>query len=157
MTRKSLADILGPSKSTESLVEAWENTEAAAEFAPIPKGEYDAVLASGELFTAKSGTPGYKLTFEIPEGEYRGRKFWHDLWFTAAAMPMAKRDLAKIGVTSLAQLERPLPARFLCKAKVSLRKNDDGIEHNRVVTFEVTGVEKADPFAPPPLSVEEPK
>lgn len=146
--RKKLTDILHGS-DRESLARQWNETTAADEFAPLPPGEYETIVACGELFTAKTkGTAGYKLTFEVLHGDYKGRKVWHDIWLTPAALPLAKRDLAKIGVTELSQLERPLPARFQCKVKLALRKNDDGIEYNRVLSFECIGVEKADPFAP---------
>ena len=32
-------------------------------------------------------TPGYKIEFEILDGDYRGRKLWHDCWLTPAALP----------------------------------------------------------------------
>lgn len=146
--RKRLSDILHDS-DRKSIADAWNTTVAAADFAPLPPGPYEVVAVCGELFTAKSGTAGYKLTFEVSYGDFKGRKIWHDIWLTPAALPLAKRDLLKIGITSLDQLERPLPARFQCKVKLALRKNDDGIEYNRVVSFECVGVEKSDPFAPP--------
>ena len=75
---------------------------------------------TGELASSKSkATPGYKLTFKVVDGEHAGRQFWHDCWLTAAALPQTKRDLAKIGVTSLEQLEKPLP-RFI-RANASWR------------------------------------
>lgn len=68
---------------------------------------------------------------------------------------MAKRDLAKIGVTSLEQLDSPLPQGIRCKIVVALRKDDDGTERNRVVRFEVLGIDEPvkDAFAPeaPPV------
>jgi hypothetical protein len=147
--RRKLADILRGS-DRKSLAETWNQTKAAGDFAPLPPGEYEATIISGELFNAKSGTPGYKLTFEISYGDFKGRKLWHDVWLTPAALPMTKRDLAKIGVTALDQLERPLPQRLRCKVKVALRKNDSSGEYNQVRSFEVVGIEKADPFAPHP-------
>lgn len=154
--RKKLADILaGP--GTAALAESWGKTEAAKDFVPLPKGEYDAVVIDGALFTAKTGTPGYKLTFEVDGGEYAGRRFWHDVWLTPAAMPLAKRDLTKLGVSRLDQLEKPLPARFRCRVKLALRKEDDGTERNRVMRFEVTGAEPPDAFAPPAPAGEEGK
>ena len=54
---------------------------------------------------------------------------------------MAKRDLAKLGVTALEQLERPLPPGIRCKVKLALRRDDDGTEYNRVKTFEVVGID----------------
>ena len=79
----------------------WKKTAAAADFAPLPPGEYVAHITGGELYASKTkGTPGYKLSFKVIEGEFAGRRFWHDLWLTPAALPMAKRDLAKLGVTN---------------------------------------------------------
>jgi hypothetical protein len=147
--RKSLSEILaGAGKDADALEKAWGETQAATDFAPLPKGDYEAVVTHGELFSARTGTPGYKLTFEVCEGDFKGRKFWHDVYLTPAALPIAKRDLAKIGIAELQQLERPLPARFRCQVKLALRKEDDGSERNRVIRFDCIGIEKADPFAP---------
>jgi hypothetical protein len=59
---------------------------------------------------------------------------------------MTKRDLAKLGVTSLDMLDRPLPVGIVCDVKVVLRVDDDGIERNRVLSFDVVEV-LADPTA----------
>ena len=116
----------------------------------LPSGEYRCSIASGELFTAKTGTPGYKLKLVVLEGEHADRVVWHDVWLSEAALPMAKRDLGKLGVTSLEQLERPLPDGIIVAAKVALRKNDDGTEYNRVNRLDVVGIEtpEPEPFAP---------
>jgi hypothetical protein len=146
--RRKLSDILNG--VGESLRLAWANTAAASDFLPLPAGTYIARIVGGELTTAKSGTPGYKLTFKVLEGEHAGRQFWHDVWLTAAALPMAKRDLGKLGITSLEQLEKPLPAGIRCKVKLALRRADDGTEYNRVRAFDVVGIDKPedDDFAP---------
>jgi len=149
--RKKLSDILRGS-NREKLAKQWKDTEAAKDLAPLPPGEYPFRILSGELFTSNQGTPGYKLTLEVTEGEHEGRRCWHDVWLTQAALPLAKRDLGKIGVTDLEQLERPLPPGILIRAKIALRKNDDGTEHNRVVRFEPAGIEPGDAFEPPPDS-----
>jgi hypothetical protein len=133
-------------EGSDSLEKAWGETEAAADFAPLPRGEYEAVLVQSGLFNSRSGTPGVKLEFEVRAGEFKGRKFWHDLWLTTAALPMSKRDLLKLGIKELADLEKPLPA-LVCKVVLSLRTNDDGVEFNRVNRFEVVGAEPSDPFA----------
>ena len=154
MTRKSLSDILR-NGDRESLSQAWGETQAAEDFAALPAGEYVARIVGGELFTSKrNGTAGYKLAFRVLEGNHQGRQFWHDVWLTPAALPMAKRDLSKLGVTALEQLERPLPPGIRCKAKVTLRKDDDGTEYNRVKTFAVVGIDppEQDAFAPMPLT-----
>ena len=135
----------------ERLRQAWDSTEAAGELAPLPPGEYQAHIIAGTLENSKSNaTPGYKLTFKVCEGEYTGRQFWHDVWLTEAALPMAKRDLAKLGVTSLEQLELPLPRGIRCACKLVRRTGDDGAEFNRVRTFAVVGLDEpeADAFAP---------
>jgi len=70
------------------------------------------------------------------------------LWLTPAALPMSKRDLGKLGVTSIEQLEQPLPAGIRCTVKLALRRSDDGGEYNRVRSFDVIGID-ADPTADP--------
>jgi hypothetical protein len=146
--RKKLSDILQQNTDRERLSSLWKTTTAAAEFAPLPPGEYLFRILAGELFTSKQGTPGYKLALEVAEGEHEGRRAWHDVWLTPAALPMSKRDLGKIGVTDLAQLEQPLPAGILIRSKVVLRRDDDGNEHNRLVRFEAAGIEEGDAFEP---------
>src|SRR5262249_45925760 len=112
--------------------------------------EYRCAITQAELFTSQGGTPGYKLTLEVLEGEHAGRRAWHDVWLSEAALRMAKRDLGKLGITDLRQLERPLPAGVVIQAKIVLRRDDDGREYNRVRSFEVVSVEptRSDPFAP---------
>jgi hypothetical protein len=147
--RKKLSDILQFNSDRDRLTSLWTTTTAAAEFAPLPKGEYTFRLLGGELFTSKRGTPGYKVVLEVTEGEFEGRRAWCDFWLTPAALPMSKRDLAKLGITTLEQLEQPLPPGILIKGKVALRTNDDGTESNRLTRFECIGVEPGDAFAPP--------
>jgi hypothetical protein len=145
-----LMDILKQGEA-DTLRDAWDRTDAAEEFGPLPRGEYVAHIIAGELENSRSNaTPGYKLSFRVCEGEYAGRQFWHDLWLTEAALPMTKRDLAKLGVTSLDQLENPLPRGIRCVCKVVLQRGDDGAEYNRVRTFTVVGIDEPEPdaFAP---------
>jgi hypothetical protein len=145
--RRKLTDILRGTDRDE-LARAWDQTAAAADLAPLPKGQYVAAILSGEPFTSRTGTPGYKLAFQVVEGEYAGRRFWHDLWLTTAALPMTKRDLGKLGVSRLDQLERPLPMGIRCQVRLTLQRGDDGSERNRVQSFDVVGTDPPDPFAP---------
>ena len=147
--RKSLTDILR-NGDRDILARAWAET-APADDAPLPAGEYIARVTNGELFNARAnGTPGYKLTFRVLEGEHQGRHLWHDIWLTPRALPMAKRDLARLGITTMEQLERPLPPGIRCRVRVALRRRDDGVEYNQVRSFEVVGIDEPirDPFAP---------
>ena len=143
--RKSLVDVLGGNGRAD-LARAFDEAEAADDMRPLPAGTYRCRLTSGELTAAKSGTPGYATTFTVADGEHKGRKLWHTVWLTPAAMPLAKRDLLKLGITSLDMLERPLPAGFVCDVKVVVRADDDGMERNHVRSFVVVEV-VADPTA----------
>ena len=149
MTALKLTNVLA-GRNREGLETAWNAAEPARDFAPLPLGEYVARIIDGKLCTSKQGTPGYKMTFEILEGKYAGRRFWLDLWLTEAALPMTKRDLGKLGITKLEQLDKPLPLGIRCKVKLALRRQDDGTEYNRVRSFEVLGIDKPEPdaFAP---------
>ncbi len=151
-----LSDIL---RGGDDLQKMFNETQAAGELTPLPTGEFFAHIINGELETSRSkGTPGYKLTFRVVEGEYAGRLFWHDCWLTPAALPQTKRDLAKLGVTSLEQLESPLPRFIRCKCKLALRRDDDGSERNRLKSFEVIGIDlpERDAFAPAEPGTSEP-
>ena len=97
-------------------------TKAADDLKPIPAGEYRCRIVNGDLFNSRGGTPGYKLVLEVLDGEHAGRRLWHEIWLTDAAMSMAKRDLAKLGIERPEQLEQPLPLGIVVKAKVALRK-----------------------------------
>jgi hypothetical protein len=100
-------------------------------------------LRDGQLHRANSGSASYRLTFKVVTGPYTGRTIWHDCWLTDKALPMSKRDLAKVGITSAAQMEMPMPQKFRCKVHLALLRDDDGKERNRVKKFEVVAVEDA--------------
>ena len=144
-----LSDIL--KQDREALAKAFDEADEAEDFEPLPPGTYIARIVKGELATARTtDTPSYKLTFRVLDGEHGGRQLWHDIWLTPAAIAMAKRDLGKLGVTSLGQLEQPLPQGLRCEVKLALRRDDDGNQYNRVRRFDVIGVDEPeqDPFAP---------
>lgn len=144
-----LSDILA-NGNRDSLAEAFDQAKPAGDFAPLPPGEYVAHIISGELFTSRGGTPGYKLAFKVIEGDQTGRQIWHDIWLTPPAMPMAKRDLGKLDIKALDQLEQPLPPNIRCRVKVTVRQDNGAADYNRVRSFDVLGIDKPgpDPFAP---------
>lgn len=54
-----------------------ENTQEQAGFDPVPAGDYPAVAIDSEVKDTKNGTGQYlQVTFEVIEGEYKGRKLW---------------------------------------------------------------------------------
>ncbi|EMI52189.1 hypothetical protein [Rhodopirellula sallentina] len=148
-----LSDILRQQGTLDTIASAWDSTDAAGEYDVLPKGDYVADITKGEAIESRTkGTPGYRLTFEVVEGDQTGSRFWHECWFTEAALSRTKRDLSKLGVTDLRQLEQPLPAVFRCDVKLAIRRDDDGNESNRVRRFDVREVIKPEPdaFAPTP-------
>jgi hypothetical protein len=51
--------------------------EPTTEFDPIPAGKYAAIITESEVKPTKSGTGSYlQLTFEVIDGEYKGRHLW---------------------------------------------------------------------------------
>ena len=146
-----LSDILNGSGGDFN--DRWNSTEAAGDFGPVPRGEYVCHVTKGELESSRSkATPGYKVEFVILDGEYKGQRLWLDCWLTPAALAQSKRDLGKLGIVSPEMMERPLPRGIRCKVTAVVRRDDDGIERNRVRSFEVIGIDKPEvsPFAPKP-------
>lgn len=144
-----LSDILNGSGSDFN--DTWNATAAADEFGPIPRGVYVCHATNGELEASRTNrTPSYTIEFTVIDGDFKGRKLWHPCWLTPAALPQSKRDLAKLGITTPAQMEQPLPPGIRCNVQAVTRKDDDGIERNKVKSFDVLGIDtpKADPFAP---------
>jgi hypothetical protein len=138
--------------NAETFAEAWRSTKPAEDFAPLPAGGYVATLERAELTNARTKqTPGVKLTFKVLEGPHAGRLVWADLWLSERAREHTKRDLLKLGVTDLSQLEQPVPEGIVCRLVVVLRRGDDGRSWNDVKTFDVLRIEtpEADPFAAP--------
>lgn len=149
VNRDKLGGFFDDDKAFDDL---WNNTDAAPELTtgPIPAGKYRCRIVSGALAESRSGKTSYKLAFEVIDGDHAGRRIWHDIWLTPAALPYAKPVLEKVGITSPDRLRRPLPSGFIIDARVSLRKGDDGAEHNQIRSFEVVAFEppQPDPFAP---------
>jgi hypothetical protein len=81
--KRRLSDILSEAQR-KSYFGDWNKVKAAGDFI-VPKGEYTALWIDGYAHQAKTGTDGYKLVFEILDGEHAGRKQYHDLWLTEAA------------------------------------------------------------------------
>lgn len=153
-----LSDILNGNGSDFN--DTWNATAAAGDFGPVPRGVYVCHATKGELESSRSGTPGYKIEFTVIDGDFKGRKLWHYCWLTPAAMPHSKRDLAKLGITTPEQMEQPLPKWIRCNVTAVVRLDDDGIERNKVQTFNTVCIDKpeADAFAPkPPGDAAEPK
>lgn len=55
------------------------NAEENAGFKPIPAGDYLAIIIESQEKLAKSGSTYLSLTFEIREGQHKGRRLWSNL------------------------------------------------------------------------------
>jgi hypothetical protein len=152
--RRKLSDILRGGSGADWLNngngDGWGDVQPAPERGPVPPGRYVARVAEGALFNAKKETPGYKLTFEILEGEHKGRLCWYDIWLTDKNKRNAVRDLMKLGIDAKPKLEQPLPRGIRCEIRVALRRSEQGDEFNEVKEFAVVGIDppQLDTFAP---------
>lgn len=53
------------------------NVEPNADFDPIPAGKYVAVITGSEMKPTKAGNGSFlELTFQVVEGEFKGRLLW---------------------------------------------------------------------------------
>lgn len=138
MKPKKFSEIVQDERA--ELTAEFAKAAPASELEPLPRGVYRCVLEAGELTeTTRNQTLNVQLTFRVIDGQYAGRRFWHAIWVTPAAMGMAKRDLAKLGVSSLEQLDGGIAGGHECEVHLSLRKDDAGDEYNRVRKFTVIG------------------
>jgi hypothetical protein len=54
-----------------------QEVDPATTFEPIPAGKYIAAITASEMKPTKSGAGNYlELTFQVLEGEYKGRVLW---------------------------------------------------------------------------------
>jgi hypothetical protein len=150
---RKLTDIL-QGHDLEELTRRFDHTEPAAELEPVPPGRYEVDFVDGEVRWSSRGTLGYTCKFEISAGDFRGQRLWHTLWLSDDAMAYSLRDLKKLGISSLAQMEQLVPPGIFCFVQVAMRTGDDGVQRNTVTRIYPGGVRSdtmADPdFAGPP-------
>lgn len=74
--------------------------EPTTDFDPIPAGKYAAVITESEYKPNKAGTGNYlQLTFQILDGDYKGRFVWARLNLdnpNATAVKIARGELSAI-------------------------------------------------------------
>jgi hypothetical protein len=113
--------------------------DPTTEFEAIPAGKYLAVIIDSEMKPTKSGNGSYlQLTFEIIDGEYKGRHLWSRLNLenpNSTAVKIARAELSAIchavGVMapkdSVELHNLPLVITVRCK-----RRDDTGENTNEV-------------------------
>lgn len=101
-----------------------EEVAPSAGFDAIPAGKYQVVVTESEMKPTKSGTGQYlELTFEVIEGEFKGRKLWSRLNLenpNEQAVAIARADLSAI-----------------CRAVNVLRPRDSAELHNLPLVISV--------------------
>lgn len=126
--------------------------EPLDDFSPIPAGDYLAILSESEVKATKDGQGHYlKLTFEILEGEYKGRKLWSQLNLhnkNATAVKIAQSELS-----SICRAVKVMQPKDSCELhnlplliKVKLKKREDtGEMQNEIKGYESKGKQSAPP------------
>jgi len=76
------------------------NVEPSSALDPIPVGKYIAVIAGSEMKPTKAGNGAYlELTFEVVDGDFKGRKLWARLNLenpNETAVKIARSELSSI-------------------------------------------------------------
>ena len=112
-------------------------------FDPIPAGKYIAAITESEIKPTKNGSGHYlELTFDILDGQYKGRKVWARLNIdnpNATAVRIARGELFSIcRAVGVMQPQDSIELHNLpLSIKVTCKKRDDTGE----ITNEVKGYE----------------
>jgi hypothetical protein len=126
-------------------IAAFDATEAAPEFSPVPPGTYIVRVRKGERTLTKAGDDAYRICFEIIEGEHKGQVLVRTWTFSPRALKYAKRDLARLGLTASSQLLATFPElgrEYVCRLVVALHRSDDGIERNDIKRMDLLRVDE---------------
>ena len=127
-------------------IDAFNSTDAAPEFSPIPPGLYPARVLRGEYCSTRAGADAYRLRFEVTEGEHKGKTVVRTWTMSAKAVAYTKRDLAPFGLTSTAKLLTPFPEagrEYHVRVVVALQRGDDGREFNDLKRIDLVRVDES--------------
>ncbi len=128
------------------------NVPPATEFEPIPAGKYVAVITGSEMKPTKSGNGSFlELTFQVMEGEYKGRNLWARLNLdnpNPTAVQIARGELSSIcrAVGVMAPSDSVELHNLPLVISVKQKKREDNDE----IANEVKGYAKKEGAAPAP-------
>lgn len=120
-----------------------EKVEPRGEYEPLPAGQYQVVIVDSQMKSTKAGDGAYlELTFEVLQGDSKGRKLWARLNLdnkNATAVEIARAELSAVcravGVMqprdSLELHNLPMLITVRCKPR-----KDDGEIENRITKYE---------------------
>src|SRR5262245_30313946 len=80
---------LGNRSISASIRDAYDTAEDAE---PVPAGNYKGIAISGVFGETSKGTPYYRVTWRITEGEHTGRRLSRMYFLTFDAMTYTRRD-----------------------------------------------------------------
>ena len=127
--------------------------EPTTDFDPVPAGKYVTVITESEVKPNKAGTGSYlQLTFQIIEGEYKGRFLWARLNLdnpNVTAVKIARGELSAVcravGVMtpkdSVELHDLPLVVKVKCKKRADTSE----------LTNEIAGYEPKEAAAGKPI------
>ena len=109
--------------------------------ANVPPGTYTGRLVASRITRSlKTKNVGVTLYWhlESPSGGGGGR-VWRTLWLSPAAIARSRGELARLGVRTLAELDRdpPVPAGVMCEVVVGATRGRDGYEETQVIRWRV--------------------
>lgn len=120
--------------------------EPSKGFEPLPAGKYTAAITESEEKETQAGTGSYHaLTFEILDGEFKGRKLWENLNLnnpSAEAVAIARASLSAIcrAVNVLTPSDTVELHNIPMTITVGLSKRKDtGEMQNRIKGYEAKG------------------
>jgi hypothetical protein len=139
-----------------SLINGFDaaTVEPAAEYKPLPEGEYVCIIAASEEKQTASGNGEYlKLTLEVVDGEHKGRQLFDNLNLlnpNQQTVEIAQKTLSAIcravGVMRpqhpMELHSKPLIASVKCE-----KRKDNGELSNRIKAYKATGGAAPQPAA----------
>lgn len=111
-------------------------------WADVPLGTYSGTLIDSRVVqTNRKGTVGVTLYWTV-HGDGWSERVWKTLWLSPAALPRSKAELARLGVSSLEDLDRdpPVDPGVACRLEIANVRHSEGGVVRSVVRWEVLSV-----------------
>lgn len=83
----------------------YDLENVSSEFEALPEGQYLAKLVSAELTKSSTDKPMIKVTWEVTDGEYEGRKIFDNIVITPGAEFKMKQYAELVGIESGSQID----------------------------------------------------
>lgn len=134
-----------------------EVVEPTSDFETLPKGDYLAIMIDSEWKDTKAGSGKYlQLTWEIVDGEFKGRRLWDRLNLqnqNDTAVKIAQGTLSAIcravGVMRPKDSCELYGKPIVVKVDVEERNDKPGVFKNEVKKYLATGDKQSTPQAAP--------